>query len=70
MKPISSSAAEAGAVDEESNRTDWPLMPTETEIYILPDGRVVFADLPVELNDLAATLGEAESCEVTPMDQP
>ena len=27
----------------------WPALPTETEIYILPDGRVVIADLPAEL---------------------
>lgn len=31
--------------------------PTETEIYILPNGQVVFADLPVELIDLAEKLG-------------
>lgn len=43
----------------------WPAMPTETEIYILPDGRVVIADLPVELAALFAELGTAEPCEVT-----
>ena len=32
--------------------------PTETEIYILPDGQVVFADLPAELIDLAENLGD------------
>lgn len=42
----------------------WPAMPTETEIYILPDGRVVIADLPVELAALFAELGAAEPCEV------
>jgi hypothetical protein len=42
----------------------WPAMPTETEIYILPDGRVVIADLPVELAALFAELGTAEPCEV------
>lgn len=27
----------------------WPELPTETEIYILPTGEIVVADLPVEL---------------------
>ena len=36
-------------------------LPTETEIYILPDGRVVIADLPAELAALAAHLGAAEA---------
>lgn len=31
--------------------------PTETEIYILPDGRVVVADLPEELGDLTKRVG-------------
>jgi hypothetical protein len=35
--------------------------PTETEIYILPNGQVVFADLPVELIDLAEKLGSGSS---------
>ncbi len=35
----------------------WPLLPVETEIYLLPDGRVVIADLPVELADMVAQLG-------------
>jgi len=37
-------------------------LPTETEIYILPDGRVVIADLPAELAPLLAALGAAEPC--------
>lgn len=41
-----------------------PHFPTETEIYILPDGRVVIADLPAELADLVADLGESEPCAV------
>ena len=40
--------------------TAWPLIPTETEIYILPDGRVVIADLPAELAEMLAQLGEIE----------
>ena len=42
----------------------WPALPTETEIYILPDGRVVIADLPAELALLTAALGAAEACEI------
>ena len=41
---------------------DWPALPTETEIYILPDGQVVIADLPVELAPLLADLGQAGRC--------
>lgn len=36
---------------------EWPALPTETEIYILPDGRVMIADLPVELTQLVTELG-------------
>jgi hypothetical protein len=48
---------------------DWPALPTETEIYILPDGRVVIADLPVELAPVVAHLGAAEPCAL-PADDP
>ena len=41
----------------EAELQPWPLLPVETEIYILPDGRVVVADLPVELVPLLAALG-------------
>lgn len=41
----------------------WPALPTETEIYILPDGQVIVADLPVELapaiKELGASIEEA-----------
>ncbi|NJN84987.1 MAG: hypothetical protein HC802_23660 [Caldilineaceae bacterium] len=43
---------------------EWPAMPTETEIYLLPSGEVVFADMPVELNRLAAELGAVEGCAI------
>lgn len=33
--------------------------PTETEIYILPNGRVVVADLPSELSALVERVGAA-----------
>lgn len=36
--------------------TEWPAMPIETEIYLLPDGRVVIADMPVELTELIIAL--------------
>ena len=39
-------------------------MPTETEIYIMPDGQVVFADLPIELSELVEQLGDVEPCGV------
>ena len=38
--------------------SDWPALPTETEIYILPDGQVVIADLPAELADLLRHLAQ------------
>ncbi len=44
--------------------TAWPLLPTETEIYILPDGRVVIADMPAELATLLAQLGKLEGDEI------
>ncbi len=40
--------------------------PAETEIYLLPDGRVIVADLPTELTALVEQLGEAEACEIAP----
>ena len=55
---------------EGQSGVDWPLLPTETEIYILPDGRVVIADLPAELSPLAAALGAVEACEVLPHAEP
>lgn len=43
---------------------DWPQLPTETEIYILPDGTVVVADMPMELAELVSELGEVLPCEI------
>lgn len=62
--PISTSASSEAAdpVAEEI------VFPTETEIYILPDGRVIVADLPAELTALVEQLGEAEPCEIAPAD--
>ena len=51
--------------------SSWPALPTETEIYILPDGQIVIADLPTELAEslahLAAFSGTkpAETASVT-----
>lgn len=41
----------------------------ETEIYILPDGRVVVADLPAELAGALARLGQIEPCEIADYDR-
>lgn len=57
-----STMAESGEASSPSTSNDWPAMPVETEIYLLPDGRVVVADLPVELADLLAALGRVEPC--------
>jgi hypothetical protein len=61
------SGAEAGAA---GIGAEWPSLPTETDIYILPDGRVVIADLPAELVSLAVALGAVEPCEIGPDAQP
>ncbi len=47
-----------------------PLFPTETEIYLLPDGHVVVADLPAELAHALARLGSVEPCDVSPASNP
>jgi hypothetical protein len=38
------------------NDNVWASLPTETEIYILPSGEVVVADLPAELAVALASL--------------
>ena len=60
------SAADSVTDSVTDNAAGWPLLPTETEIYILPDGRVVLADLPAELLPLAAALGAVEASEIAP----
>jgi hypothetical protein len=42
---------------------EWPSLPTETEIYILPSGEIVVADLPVELAAQLAQLTQIEPLE-------
>ena len=49
-------ATSTSAASEPASQA-WPLLPVETEIYILPDGRVIVADLPAELAPLLAALG-------------
>ncbi len=66
-----SRSASATVVDPSVD--DGFLFPTETEIYILPNGQVVFADLPAELIDLADTLsgkaaGHEQLAESAPHD--
>jgi hypothetical protein len=63
-------AAQAGAAATGAAPGEWPALPTETEIYILPNGRVVIADLPAELTSLATALGVVEACEITPHARP
>ena len=48
----------------------WPQLPNETEIYILPDGQVIIADLPAELMGLAAELGQVQPCQRPESSQP
>jgi hypothetical protein len=57
----STSASNEGEAEVEA----WPLLPVETEIYILPDGRVIVADLPAELASLLTALGVTAPVEVT-----
>jgi len=40
-----------------------PSMPTETEIYILPNGEIIVADLPAELATQIAQFLHLESIE-------
>lgn len=42
----------------------WTL-PIETDIFILPDGRVVIADLPAELVEATTRIGYCEPCEIS-----
>ena len=46
----------------------WPALPTETEIYILPSGEIVVADLPQELAAQLAQLQAIELSEPTEID--
>lgn len=44
------------------------VFPVETEIYILPDGRVVIADLPAELAQPLSQVGHTLPCEISSHD--
>jgi hypothetical protein len=55
--------------DAHHPQSDWLALPVETEIYLLPDGRVVVADLPAELVPLLEQLGVVLPCAIAP-DEP
>ena len=57
MSASTSPRSDPKASDSEAGQEPFPALPTETEIYILPDGRVIVADLPLELAPLAQALG-------------
>jgi len=59
-----SAAEEATIVSANSDmlEDEWPALPVETEIYIMPDGRVVVADLPVELAGLMEEWSVVHEC--------
>ena len=59
-----------GPEQEITQAIAWPQLPTETDIYILPDGRVVIADLPAELASILSGIGGVEACEIAPDAQP
>ena len=46
----------------------WAALPTETEIYILPDGEIVVADLPAELAAQLAQLTQTDPIEIDPIE--
>ncbi len=58
-KEDDSAACEPG----DSQPDEEPIFPAETEIYILPNGQVVIADMPAELAHLPAAIGRAASEE-------
>ena len=41
--------------------THWPSYPVETEIYILPDGQVIVADLPRQLAECIESIGQLDA---------
>ena len=43
----------------------WSALPTETEIYILPNGEIVVADLPAELAASMAQLMQLAAVDPT-----
>lgn len=51
------------ASDTELSLMEFQALPTETEIYILPDGEVVVADLPFELAQMIADLQKLRQTE-------
>lgn len=43
--------------EDGARSSQGPVLPVETEVYILPDGRVLIADLPLELASMVQALG-------------
>ncbi len=66
---MSMSPSPADAPHAETAAKAWPLLPVETDIYILPDGRVIIADLPGELATRLTQLGVVEPCEIIDHDR-
>ena len=64
-KRAASPSTPVSANSPEPAETEPFRLPVETEIYILPDGRVIVADLPAQLADLPAALGPADETETT-----
>jgi hypothetical protein len=58
------------AIGTAASPAAWPQLPNETEIYILPDGQVIIADLPAELMGLAAELSQVQPCQPPESGQP
>ena len=68
MSTATNNDATSTMPDSPASLDEWVPLPTETEIYILPNGRVVIADLPLELGPLAEALGTTEACEIVEKD--
>lgn len=56
MKPTSPSEG-SSSLDFEAGELDAVGFPTETEIYLLPNGEVIIADMPAELENFLAKIG-------------
>ena len=58
------STSTSAAISGPNSTANSVAFPTETEIYILPNGRVIIADLPVELAELVGELGRPQPCAI------
>jgi hypothetical protein len=64
-RTVVSTSISAETVHQGLGKDSSPLFPVETEIYILPDGQVVVADLPAELAHLAGYLNGLGTADLT-----